>query len=538
MRILAVNVLALVMLGSGMLFLGKYQERLIQAELDALTFEARIFASALGEGAVLEAEDDISLLAPELARSMVRRLIEVSDSRTRLFDESGELLADSRLLTGRGGKIQIENIPPLLPPQTMLKKFWQLALGWMGQALTESDTPLYVEPSFQLAGKDPLARQAMQGNVATQLWRLPNNKGLLLGVAVPVQAYKQVLGAVVVTRPSTKIDATLAAVRGDVLKIFCAVMGFTILLSLYLARTIVKPLQTLARAVRDVNQDQAQVTGIGGAAAILANRRIPDLTGRGDEVGDLSRALRDMTAALATRIGAIERFAADVAHELKNPLTSLRSAVETTARVSDPVLLARLMAVINDDVERMDRLITDIASSSRLDAELSRAAASLIAVKAMVEMVVELYTAIEVSEGRKLVQLVGEIPESLHVMGVTDRLTQVLRNLVENARSFTPADGTVRLSASTVRQQVQIMVEDDGPGIPPAKLDSIFDRFYSERPSGEKFGKHSGLGLSIARQIVEAHHGNIWAENRTDADGTILGARFIIALPLSISTIS
>jgi len=525
-RILAVNVLALLMLGGSLLYLGRYQERLVQAELDALRFEAHISASALGEGAVVDSEEEHNMLAPELTRAMVRRLVETSDSRIRVFDEGGSLLADSRMLASRDAAIQIETIAP--PAANSVLQGWMGFKNWVGRALREQDYPAYDEQAEQEVEHYPIARQALQGASSQQLWRLPNGT-LLLGVAVPLQSFKQVLGAVLVTRSSARIETALADVRVDVLRVFAIVLALTTLLSLYLARTIVQPLQKLARAVRAVKQDQQQATGLGGAAALLANRQIPDMTRRGDEVGELSHALREMTAALAARLSAIENFAADVAHEIKNPLTSLRSAVETAERIKDPERQAKLMAVIRDDVDRMDRLITDIASASRLDAELSRTETTPIVLVQLCQLLVSVYAA--QPEQAPLV-LTTPVPETLVVRGVEGRLMQVLRNLIDNARSFTPSGGTVRLLVSAADKQAQIEVEDDGPGIPENKLEAIFDRFYSERPAQEKFGQHSGLGLSIARQIVEAHGGKIWAENRKDASGAVIGARFTVMLPL------
>lgn len=526
-RILAVNVLALLMLGGSLLYLGRYQERLIQAELDALGFEAHISAGALGEGAVVESEEERNMLAPELTRAMVRRFVETSDSRIRVFDEGGGLLADSRMLASRDAAIQIETIAP--PAANPVTQGWQSFKHWVGRALREQDYPAYDEQAEQEAGHYPIARQALQGSAGQQIWRLPSGR-LLLGVAVPLQSYKQVLGAVLVTRSSARIETALADVRVDVLRVFAIVLALTTLLSLYLARTIVRPLQKLARAVRAVKQDQQQVTGLGGAAALLANRQIPDMTRRGDEVGELSHALREMTGALAARLGAIENFAADVAHEIKNPLTSLRSAVETAERIKDPERQAKLMAVIRDDVDRMDRLITDIASASRLDAELSRTATVPVILGQLCQTLVSLTAE---QTGQVPLLLTASVPETLVVRGVESRLMQVLRNLVENARSFTPPGGTVRLTVQSEAATVQIIVDDDGPGIPENKLEAIFDRFYSERPAQEKFGQHSGLGLSIARQIVEAHGGKIWADNRKDANGNVVGARFTVRLPLS-----
>jgi two-component system, OmpR family, sensor histidine kinase ChvG len=526
-RILAVNILALLMLGGGMLYLGRYQESLTQAELESLAYEARIFAGALGEGAVLENDEGHDVLAPELARSMVRRLIEISESRTRLYDTDGDLLADSRRLKGRGGTIEIDH---LSPPLSMLDKpatLWQKVTGWLNGFFAHARHPTYPAPDKN--DHDMLAMQALQGGANNGVWRQDGE--LVLVASVPVQAYKQALGALVVTRAMTRIDTALVAVRGDVLKIFLAVLTLTILVSLYLARTIVKPLQKLAHAVRAVKQDQTQAKELGGAAAQLARRQIPDLTNRHDELGDLSHALREMTQALAARLEAIERFAADVAHELKNPLTSLRSAIETADRVKDPELLNRLLMVIKDDVDRMNRLITDIADASRLDAELGRAAITPIGLRSMLEMIVNLYKPMDTEQGAVRVVLVQPIPEDWVIYGVQDRLTQVLRNLIENALSFSAADASVRIYTAKTEKAYVITIDDEGCGIPPTKLETIFERFYSERPRTEKFGQHSGLGLSIARQIIEAHQGTIRAENRHDATGTIIGARFIVTLP-------
>lgn len=530
-RILAVNALALAILGGSMLYLGRYQERLIQSELDALGFEARIFAGALGEGAVIVGEDERNMLSPDLARSMVRRLVESSDSRMRLFDDDGELIADSRILSGSRAAIQIEDIPP--PPSQHLGRFWWRVTQWVTQRLPKQHFTPYDEKPEQEAEHYMIASNALVGSMTQQVWRLPGSS-LLLGVAVPVQGYKQVLGAVMVTRSSAKIDAALADVRADVLKAFLAVLVFTVLLSAYLARTIAEPLRRLARAVQNVQQDQAQATGLGGSAALLAQRQIPDLTSRRDEIGELSRALREMTAALTVRLSAIENFAADVAHEIKNPLTSLRSAVETAGRVKDPERLQKLMTVIEDDVRRLDRLITDISSASRLDAELSRAATALIDIGQMLATLADLYSQ-NASTGATAarVTLTGKLPLNLKVRGVEGRLTQVLQNLIDNALSFTPTDNAVRMSAEREGDKVRINIDDDGPGIPDTKLATIFDRFYSERPKAEKFGTHSGLGLSIAKQITEAHRGRIWAENRVDAQGATVGARFCVLLPLA-----
>jgi two-component system sensor histidine kinase ChvG len=258
---------------------------------------------------------------------------------------------------------------------------------------------------------------------------------------------------------------------------------------------------------------------------------IPDFSARGDEIGDLSGALREMTSALWQRMDAIERFAADVAHEIKNPLTSLRSAVETAARIQDPGKREKLLAIVMEDVKRLDRLISDISDASRLDAELSRIEPEPVDVGHVLGTLAEVYDVTQAEEGPRIRLVLPEEP--LVVSGVEGRLVQVFRNLIANAVSFSPPDGTIRLSARQDEDAVVVTVEDDGPGIPEGKLEAIFNRFYTERPSGEKFGTHSGLGLSISKQIVDAHQGVIRAENRRDADGRVIGARFVVRLPLS-----
>jgi two-component system sensor histidine kinase ChvG len=235
---------------------------------------------------------------------------------------------------------------------------------------------------------------------------------------------------------------------------------------------------------------------------------------------------------LARRISDIENFAADVSHELKNPLTSLRSAVETVERVTDPAARQKLMLIIRDDVDRMTRLITDISSASRLDAELGRANPEVIDIAQKLERIGEHYRTCESKSGARAQVIVPVSTEALRVMAIPGRLLQVFQNLIDNALSFSPPDKPVVITTSKVGRQIQVRIEDSGPGIPENKLEAIFDRFYSERPRSEKFGMHSGLGLSISKQIVETHRGRIWAENRKDEQGNIIGARFVVQIPM------
>ena len=516
LRILAVNVMALAILVGSLLYLGRYQEELIASQLDSLLLQARLSASALSEGAVVIDEDEHNILSPLLARLMIRRLVEATDTRTRLFELDDTLLADSSMLQGH-----VENLPsPRGNTFWLTDKAMQL-FDLIDTLWEHEHYPLYEDNRPD--GMEGLAHRTHAGEKATKVWSLPES-GLLLAVAVPVQRSGQTLGAVVLSRPDTTIDDAIRNVRLNILRIFGVTLFITVLLSFYLARAIARPLRQLADAAEKVRHGQMHIVGLAGTASLLNNEVIPDLSARHDEIGDLSAALRNMTAALAQRIGAIENFAADVAHEIKNPLTSLRSAVETAERVQDPVAQRRLMAVIRDDVDRLDRLISDIANASRLDAELSRAEATPIDIGAMLATLVDFYGGPVVLE---------PLPEgdTLTVMAVELRLVQVLQNLIANALSFSPPEGRVVLAARREKRGVLMTVEDRGPGIPDNKLDAIFDRFYSERPASEKFGTHSGLGLSLSRQIVEAHRGKIWAENLRDAEGNVLGARFGVWLP-------
>ena len=279
--------------------------------------------------------------------------------------------------------------------------------------------------------------------------------------------------------------------------------------------------------------------GGGGAGSLTSGAQpvIPDMSRRGDEIGELSGALKEMTEALWQRLDAIERFAADVSHEIKNPLTSLKSAIETATRVKDPAQQQRLMAIVLDDIARIDRLIGDISSASRLDAELSRAEAQPIDIASMLQTLVEMRTTATAAEDGPRIELdVGA--RALVVSGLEDRLGQVFRNIISNAASFSPPGSTIRIGARQRRdpargETIEIVFDDEGPGIPEDKREAIFERFYSERPKGEKFGTHSGLGLSISRQIINAHGGTIAAENRRDASGKVLGARFMVRLPVN-----
>lgn len=520
-RILAVNTLALALLGLGLLYLGRYEASLIDTELLALKTQGEIFAAALGEGAVIDSVGEGEQLIPELGRQMMRRLVEPTRTRARLFDLDGHLVADSRVLRGPGGIVQIRELPAPEQP-SMFGHIGDAVYDWIiGRLPQRADLPEYRESANPTSADYPEVARALGGD-SGQTVRRERGGGMQLSVAVPVQRYKQVLGAVMLSVSSTDLEQAVRAVRLDILKVFLVALTVTVLLSFYLAGTIARPVRRLAAAAERVRR------GHGRQIAI------PDFSRRGDEIGDLSSSFRDMTHALWLRMDAIERFAADVAHEIKNPLSSLRSAVETAVRIEDPAKQRRLLGIILEDVERLDRLISDISDASRLDAELSRLEHAPVALDRMLETLVELHEA-TAAEGAPHLHLT--LPErgirgrSLVVPGIEGRLVQVFRNLIANAVSFSPPDGVIAIAAQHDDSSVAVTIDDSGPGIPESKLVAIFERFYSERPAGEKFGTHSGLGLSISKQIVEAHRGVIRAENRRGADGRIIGARFIVRLP-------
>jgi len=512
-RILAINLLALIILVAGLLYLGEYRRSLIDTELTSLRTQAEMFAAALGEGAVTATGASEQRLIKETAHQLVRRLAQTTGTRARLFAPNGALIADSRLLLGPGGMVQVEELPPPETGNVVLSALLDFYDRFVKHLLAEN-MPLYHENPAQKASDYPEVLRALAGEASGTV-RGTEGSEMMLSVAVPVKRYKQVLGALMLSKESHDIDAVLFQLRLNILKIFVVALAVTVALSLYLAGTIARPIRHLAAAAERVRRSHSR------------QHNIPDLAGRKDEIGELAMSLRDMTDALWQRMDAIERFAADVAHEIKNPLTSLRSAVETAVRIQDPEQQRRLMTIIKEDVQRLDRLISDISDASRLDAELSRAEQEPVDLGRMLTTLVDVHE----TTNEKGPRIRLEKVDGLVVNGLEGRLAQVVRNLIANACSFSPPDATVAIRAAPADDWIRVQIDDQGPGIPEGKEKAIFERFYSERPDGEKFGTHSGLGLSISKQIVEAHGGTIAAENRRDAGGKVIGARFVIRLP-------
>lgn len=537
-RILGVNIIPILILGFSILYLGQYKESLVQAELETLKAQSQLFAGAIAEGAVRPAVSaeamifrdptETETLIPELSRRMVRRLSETTQARTRLFNADGELIGDSHQLMGPGGIVQI--VPLEEPAKGFgIKNFARNMTSLFSALLPQNiNLPKYPQISNGQAYSYPDASSAMEGNISASAWR-SSDGSIILSSAAPVQKIKQVLGAVLLTRDGSSIEQAIANVRMDILKVFFGTLSITVLLSFYLSSVIGRPLKKLAVSAEAVRLGKGRTS------------QIPDLSDRRDEIGELSLALREMTSALWQRMDTIESFASDVAHEIKNPLTSLRSAVETAALIKDKKKRDRLMEIILHDVQRLDRLISDISSASRLDAELSREELGKVDLRDLLMQLLDAFREpLERAEKPEEVLDVGveennirlEFPDEkpLLVNGNQSRLAQVFRNLVNNALSFSPPDGIVTVRASRQKHTVEINIEDQGDGIPQNKLETIFDRFYTERPEHEKYGSHSGLGLSIARQIVENHGGQIFASNLNDEKGNVKGARFTVIL--------
>jgi two-component system, OmpR family, sensor histidine kinase ChvG len=525
-RILLVNALPLALLVIGLLYLDQYQNGLMDADVSALREQARIYAGALGESAVQESSGDHAVLVADLARPLLYRLTDPTPfAQARLFGPDGNLVADSQVREGSGGAIVTEPLPPPANGGTIINLvgwFYDHLLAWAPSA---GGIPVRQVDKTNGSDWQPdlKAVLALRGNntgqeVPPYIRRTPDGR-LLVTVAEPVTHDDDNVGTVLLTHDARRVDQAVFSVRLSILGLFLVALILTVMLSWYLAQTIARPILGLAIAA------QAMREGHGRTGAVPAA-----LMARGDEISILARALSDSAAALWGRMDAIERFAADVSHEIKNPLTSIRSAIETLRRVEDATKRRNLLAIMAEDVMRLDRLITDISDASRVDAEISRITPERLDIVAMLGALADIDDATRPPGAPMLV--LGEVKPGIGVAAVEGRLVQVLGNLIGNARSFSPAGGRIVLAAQEIADgMVEISVADEGPGIPEGKLENVFERFYSERPQGESFGKHSGLGLSISKQIVEALNGRIRAENRHDEAGQVCGARFVVTLP-------
>ncbi len=541
-RIVVLNVTGLVVLSIGIIFLSQFRNGLIDARIQSLQVQGEIIAGAIASSATVETDQSITLdpdkllnlhpgesygpnedalygtdfpINPERVAPILRRLVSPTKTRARIYDRDGVLLVDTRNLFGRGDVLRYDLPPPSEEKPGLFKRALIAVRMW----LSRGDLPIYHELGPDDGKGYPEVAQALNGQDASMV-RVNDRGDVIVSVAVPVQRFRAVRGALMLSTQGADIDDMVEAERLAIIKVFLIAAGVMVVLSILLAGTIAEPVRRLADAAESVRR------------RIRSRVEIPDFTRRRDEIGHLSGTLRDMTNALYSRIEAIESFAADVSHELKNPLTSLRSAVETFPVARTEESRGRLLSVIKHDVQRLDRLITDIADASRLDAELQRQEAAPVDFARLLNTIIGVASEVKRDDDVKVTLRFegGAAPRAFHVPGHDSRLGQVIDNLIENARSFSPPGGTVRVVCRRLRQQIEICVDDDGPGVPPHALDKIFERFYTDRPH-QGFGQNSGLGLSISKQIVEAHGGAIWVENRHGTSGQVLGARFLVRLP-------
>ncbi len=564
-RIVVLNLGGLVVLMIGFLLLNQFRADIIAAREQSLTTQADIIAAAVAASAGVDTDaitidpDKLLQLAPgqtaappqseeqniqfsinpERVGPVLHRLVTPTHTRARVYDSDGRLLLDSRSLSAHGAVVRSD-----LPDSAERRGVLDHLAGVVRNFFATPSEPRPDNPWIVDGKTVPEVAEALRGRTEAAA-RINKEGETIVSVAVPIQYMMATRGVLQLSTQGGDIDRVIAAERWAIFRFFVVLALVMLVLSLSLANTIAEPVRRLATAAERVRR------------GIRSRQQIPDFTARTDEIGHLSRALREMTMALYSRLDAIESFAADVAHELKNPLTSLRSALETLPRVQADQSRERLIAVMQHDVRRLDRLISDISDASRLDAELARGEASPVDVAALLKTVVSMAqdsprangTQIELRlEARR-----GRHPESdFLVLGYDSRLGQVVTNLIDNACSFSEPGGTVRVSLTraattseddATRQWVVVTVDDDGPGIPPHALERIFERFYTDRPN-QGFGQNSGLGLSISRQIIEAHGGRIWATNRSAETSDLsgcddrcealrhgAGAQFVVELP-------
>lgn len=550
LTIVLANLIGLVILLIGSFALTQYRDGLVQAKLEGVRAQAQIIADVLAQVAIDETtcqpveEADIERQGAETAlcalalnqtdvREVFNRVWDSFEGRVRIFNapqtfddppvkNANDLLIEDLVL--REDEIIAETLPPISngPIESAAEKneFLQSVLNFFSLDFRRRAARRTIEAELNEAlASSPFAEERGATSV-----RINEEGELVASVSVPIRRVQAIYG--LVTAEIGGIDTLVEDARLAILPFFGLAMAAAILSSLLLTATIAQPIRQLAIAADRVRE------GIAAAGRV----RIPEFSNRKDEIGELSASLKSMTQAIYARIDAIESFAADVAHELKNPLTSIRSAAETLSLAKTPEQQEKLLAVIQKDVVRMDRLITDISNASRLDAELARESREAVDLKKLIKDIVGLYSEISLSGDAAV--FFNEPIQSVYVMGNASALGQVFRNLIDNARSFSPPGGTVtvRLEAPAQRGSLaRVMVEDEGPGIPPDNIETIFNRFYTKRPAGTAFGNNSGLGLAISRQIVNSHSGRIYAENISpgteSVDGSCKGARFIVELP-------
>jgi two-component system, OmpR family, sensor histidine kinase ChvG len=545
-RIALLNLLGLVAMLLGFLWLNQTRQSVIDARVQSMLTQGEIMASAIAASATVETDnliiDPDRLLSlqegesvspteeaanelefsvnPERVAPVLRRLVMPTTLRARVYDRDGSMIIDTRTFFARGDVRKTALPPPDDEGSTLFQRTWSSIRRSFGR------TAIPVPKDDSLAtGKFQEVARALKGS-ATTIIRVNTDGQTIIYVATPIQRANTPRGALLLSTQEGDIDQVISDERLAIFMVFLIAAGVMLVLSFLLAGTIADPLRKLAEGAERVRR------------GTKLRQEIPDLTYRADEIGYLSGTLRDMTNALYQRIEAIESFAADVSHELKNPLTSLRSAVETLPLARNENSKQRLMDVIQHDVLRLDRLISDISDASRLDAELARVVAEAVDFEKLLEAMVAIQNDIPRENGATVALRVAhpanknrkQKTSAFLVLGHDGRFGQIITNLVDNAISFSPDRGRVLVTLERAEREVVVLVDDAGPGIPDHALERIFERFYTDRPQ-QGFGQNSGLGLSISRQIAQAYQGTLTAENRLSPDGSIAGARFILRLP-------
>jgi two-component system, OmpR family, sensor histidine kinase ChvG len=555
-RIVLLNMLGVVAMLVGFLWLNQTRPGVVDARVQSLQVQGAIISAAIAGTAVVDGgsiiidperlldlqtgestqDDPLAFefsLNPERIAPILRRLVTPANLRARIYDRDGTLLLDTRSFYGRGD-IQRLDLPPAGETTLFERSWssWKRRFGRTGLGIPEDNTTGRLQQEVQ---------RAFAG-ISSPVVRVNSSGDTIVAYGFPIQRLKVIRGVLQLSTEDGDIDEVIADERLNILTLFAGVFAIMALLSLLLANTIAKPVERLAIGAERVRR------------SIKSRQQIPDFSHRSDEIGHLSAALGDMTNALYNRIAAIESFAADVAHELKNPLTSLRSAVETLPMVRNDESRTRLLAVIQHDVRRLDRLISDISDASRLDAELAKSETEPVDLALLMDAVVSMSNDMRKADQAEVVLDVARKPGArlpastaaktgkamkdtdYMVTGYDSRLGQVFTNLLDNARSFAPPGSKIHVSLMRRGGQVIAKVEDEGPGIPEHALERIFERFYTDRPVEQGFGQNSGLGLSISRQIIEAHRGTITASSRTGKDGEpVSGACFTVTFPAADS---
>ncbi|QPC99479.1 ATP-binding protein [Qipengyuania soli] len=491
-RILFVNILPLVLLGGGVIYVDAYRKQLLDERFKLALVEAQITAEALA-GATRQRQDALLI---QIGKEQRLRL--------RVYNPKGELESDSFALA-----------PPsfdLPEPSEVDQTDFALRMDrWFDRVVGAPALPDYREPESDDVADWPELTRAREESLTQIVLRDAPDGTHVINAAAPVGLDGETL---LLTRNPVDITESVREARSTVAVVVLLALLVSTLLSFFLAQTIVRPLRELVQAAVRVRQGRDREVVV------------PRLPQRRDEIGMLARALSDMTGALRQRIDAVESFAADVAHEIKNPLASLRSATESLAKVQDPALKEQLLDIATHDVQRIDRLVTEISDASRIDAELSRAEFEPVDLEMLLSNIVSAREEREENEGRKLVVEINGGPMS--VLGVPIRLERVIDNLLDNAVSFSPTGGEIRANLTRKDGWITLAISDEGPGIPVEKREKVFQRFHSDRPDGEDFGKHSGLGLAIARTIAEAHDGTLVATSRADGKE---GACLVFGIP-------